>query len=176
MTTKYSRNENGEFVCLECGVTKNRQNTMFYHMKKHAGEMSHICPEPGCGKAFIQKSGLQQHTAQMHTPEGVSLWSCPCCSHSCKMKANLVIHIGRKHGAGWIPAMESNGCTGCKKQFTSVTAYYYHAVQCFQAPDDVADKIAIAFQGSDLTPIVKKSQENGQSQSQEQEQDPTPCA
>ena len=158
MTTKYSRNENGEFVCADCGVVKNRQNTMFYHMKKHAGDMTHVCSVPDSGKAFIQKSGLQQHIAQMHTPGG-TVWSCPCCAHTCKMKANLVIHIGRKHGSGWIPPMDSNGCTGCKKQFTSVTAYFYHAVQCFQAPDEIADKMAIAFQGSDPIP-VKKCQEN----------------
>jgi hypothetical protein len=134
-TTKmtYVRNEKGQFVCPDCGEIKDRQNTMFYHMKKHAGHLTHVCKEPGCGKAFIQKSGLQQHTMQAHPTEGAPLWKCPCCPHTCKMKANLTIHIGRKHGDGWIPPAKDDTCTGCNKSFASVTAYYYHAVQCFQS-------------------------------------------
>jgi len=138
--TTYIRNEKGEFVCPDCGVTKKRQNTMFYHMKMHADDRTHLCTEPGCGKAFIQKSGLQQHRMQAHATEGAPTWTCPCCPHTCKMKANLIIHIGRKHGGDWIPAMGADGCVGCKKQYSSATAYYYHAVQCFreQAPPTVA--------------------------------------
>jgi uncharacterized C2H2 Zn-finger protein len=139
LKTIYVRNENGNFVCPECGVIKERQNTMFYHMKKHTGVLSHPCTVPGCGKAFVQKSGLQQHVLQAHAAEGAPMLSCPCCPHASKMKANLLIHIGRKHGAGWIPPASDGSCTGCKKEFSSVTAYYYHAVQCFrsQAPDNI---------------------------------------
>jgi hypothetical protein len=147
----YVRNEKGQFVCPECGDIKERQNTMFYHMKKHAGEMAHICKEPGCGKAFIQKSGLQQHAMQAHPIEGAPVWNCPCCDHTCKMKANLIIHIGRKHGEGWIPPPSADGaCTGCKRSFSSVTAYYYHAVQCFHAnaSDDIVEKLAMVTETS----------------------------
>jgi hypothetical protein len=147
MNLVYIRNEDG-FVCPEpgCGfsVTKEHQNTMHYHMKKHAGAMSHVCKEPGCGAAFIQKSGLDQHRVQKHT-ETVA-WACPCCDHACKMKANLLIHIGRKHGAGWIPPLTKTGiCSGidCGKMFVSPTAYYYHAVQCFAAPVEMSDKLAL---------------------------------
>ena len=138
----YTRNETGAFVCPDCGIVKERQNTMFYHMKKHAGVLDHICAEPGCGKAFIQKAGLQQHMMQAHPAAGATLWNCPCCDHTCKMKANLIIHIGRRHGAGWIPPAEEGTCTGCKKQFSSATAYYYHAVQCFEAPTHMKEKMA----------------------------------
>jgi len=133
----YIRNADGGFVCPECGEIKARQNTMFYHMKKHAGDAPHVCKEPGCGKAFIQKSGLQQHMMQTHPAEGQApSWTCPAtgCDHVCRMKANLVIHIGRKHGEGWIPPLAEDGCTGCKKTFASPTAYYYHAATCFTAP------------------------------------------
>jgi hypothetical protein len=136
----YIRNEKGEFVCPDCGITKTRQNTMFYHMKKHAGDMKYVCDV--CQKGFIQKSGLQQHKAQAHAAaEESPMWDCPCCDHSCRMKANMLIHIGRKHGDGWIPVVSGVGacdCTGCKKSFSSATAYYYHAVHCFTAPAEIA--------------------------------------
>lgn len=134
----YVRNAAGEFVCPDCGITKNRQNTMFYHMKKHTGEMPHVCGV--CSKGFIQKSGLQQHMVQAH-PEAaaaagcaVTEFACPCCDHKCRMKSNLLIHIARKHGAGWVPAASGpTTCGSCAKSFSSATAYYYHAVFCFAA-------------------------------------------
>ena len=138
----YIKNEDGHFVCPECNVVKTRQNTMHYHMKKHTGVYEHVCEVPGCGKEFLHKSGLQQHTIQAHPTPDATVWSCPYCSHTSKMKANLVIHIGRKHGAGWIPSPSEDGnCTGCKKSFSSVTAYYYHAVKCFTAPPEIAKSL-----------------------------------
>jgi hypothetical protein len=66
------------------------------------------------------------------------------------MKANLLIHIGRKHGAGWIPApamtkdddVKGCECSGCTRPFSSATAYYYHAIQCFAAPPEMLAKLA----------------------------------
>ena len=144
MNTAYIRNAEGDFVCpvAGCGSIKKRQNTMFYHMKKHTGDMSHICSVPGCGAGFIQKSGLDQHVVQKHsTTVG---WSCPFCDHGAKMKANLIIHIGRRHCSDWIPPFtEAGGCGGCKKSFTSEGGYYYHALQCFAAPPDASEKLAL---------------------------------
>jgi len=142
----YIRNAKGEFVCPDCGVIKERQNTMFYHMKKHLGELKHVCTE--CSKGFIQKSGLTQHMLQAHpAPEDLPSWSCPCCDHVSRMKANLMIHIGRKHGDGWIPPL-NNDCTGCDRSFSSATAYYYHAVTCFCPPNELKEKLAaITVQG-----------------------------
>ena len=146
-TTKmtYLRNEAGEFVCPDCGVTKARQNTMFYHMKKHAGILNHVCTV--CSKGFIQKSGLVQHMVQSHpdaavdTGIDVAEHGCPCCPHTCRVKSNLLIHVARKHGSGWVPpASGPTTCSACSKAFSSATAYYYHATQCFRdaAPADIA--------------------------------------
>ena len=128
----YIRNESGLYVCPHCGETKNRQNTMYYHIKKHIGVTDHKCLEPGCGKEFIQKSGLDQHRIQSHPTDSVQLWSCGFCTHSTKSRANLMIHIGRCHSNGWIPKqLESHTCSGCNRRFISDTAYFYHAVGCF---------------------------------------------
>jgi len=151
MSMNYIRTPEGHFLCPEpgCGAIKKRQNTMHYHMKKHAGAMTHACEVAGCGAAFIQKSGLDQHRAQKHN-DSVA-WNCPCCDHASKMKANLIIHIGRKHGSGWIPPLDKSGAcsgcsdstSGCSKTFESATAYYYHAVMCFTAPEEMTDKLAL---------------------------------
>jgi hypothetical protein len=134
----YYKNADGHFVCPECNVVKIRQNTMHYHMKKHTGVYEHVCE---CGKEFLHKSGLSQHKLQAHPAPDASVWDCPCCNHTSKMKANLMIHIGRKHGSGWIPNFTEAGCSGCKKTFSSVTAYYYHAVKCFTAPNNITEHL-----------------------------------
>jgi len=123
----YIRTADGLFKCPFCTVTKERQNTMFYHMKKHTGDMKYICSVPGCDRRFIQKSGLDQHTAQAHPVGDHEMWGCPCCDHSCRMKANMQIHIARMH----LPQSADNGsCAKCDKSFCSATAYFYHAYSC----------------------------------------------
>jgi hypothetical protein len=127
----YIKNDAGLFVCPECGETKNRSNTMYYHIKKHNGALDHVCQEPGCGKRFVHKGGLAQHVAQAHATCEPDV-DCPCCDHSCRTRANLLIHMARKHGEGWIPARDATGnCVGCQKHYATDTAYFYHAVQCF---------------------------------------------
>ena len=134
--SKYIRNESGHFTCPHCDKVTERQNTMFYHLKKHAGDLSYRCTEAGCDRAFIQKSGLQQHVAQAHpdvtdksNPYANHMYTCleENCDHACRMKENLMIHIARKHSP-WIPAY--TGSCLCLKSFASATAYYYHATSC----------------------------------------------
>jgi len=122
---------------------------MHYHLKKHTGEASYACTV--CDKKFIQKSGLTQHMAQIHTTNAPT-WSCPFaeCDHVAKSKANILIHVGRVHGDcgdcggcgdnskdAWIPRYKDN-CVQCGKVFNSAGAYYYHAVSCFATVAPVA--------------------------------------
>jgi hypothetical protein len=176
-TTKYIRTETGAFECHICGDVKFRQNTMYYHMKKHTGETRYRCED--CDRPFISKGALAQHRLHIHnegtaanelpanqpvamaeesaakpkitseeetTPKGapaVAMFECPCCTHTAKTKANMITHIGRKHGVGWIPAPEelcAGGpieCSKCEKHLGSRTAYYYHAVSCFSVPSTI---------------------------------------
>lgn len=134
--SKYTKNDEGRFTCPHCEHTTKGSSGMFYHLKKHAGILDYPCTEPGCTKAFIQKSGLQQHMAQAHSSKDAAnpytqTHACPHegCDHSCSMKPNLLIHIARKHSP-WIPPYTGT-CTKCENTFKSATAYYYHASTCF---------------------------------------------
>jgi hypothetical protein len=134
--SKYIKNDAGEFVCPHCGETKARQNTMFYHIKKHTGDMKYACSVPGCERRFIQKSGLTQHMAQAH-PSSAPEWGCPCCDHTCRMKANMTIHIARMHVESIPPAASgASVCVLCDRTFASATAYYYHAATCFKVTEE----------------------------------------
>lgn len=138
----YIKSDSGEFVCPfdDCGFITAKQNTMHYHQKNHTGDKSHACSV--CPKKFVQKSGLDQHMAQVHRDvadpgniyAGIS-WSCPCCDHVAKMKPNMRVHIMRKHCGTAVPALTANQtCVCCEKTFKSPTAYYYHAATCFDLP------------------------------------------
>lgn len=137
-TSKYIMNAAGLYVCPHCGDTKARKNTMYYHIKKHLATPDYVCPEPGCDKAYYQKSALDQHRLQAHTAVAEKpMWTCPCCEHQSPVKSNVVIHIGRMHGSPWIPAVGEGGgvcCPGCSKSMASPTAYFYHAMSCFGVP------------------------------------------
>jgi hypothetical protein len=138
--SKPNKNEQGHYVCPTCDKTEKVRTTMFYHMKKHAGDFNYTCTVDGCGRSFIQKSGLDQHVAQVHATESPA-FACPCCEQTFRTKANRTIHICRTHGDDWVPAITDNSCTRCNKQFASVTAYYYHAFNCFEVPPSIADKL-----------------------------------
>jgi len=149
--SKYVRNEAGEYLCPHCPFTAKAKNpsTMHYHLKAHSGETKYACTQ--CDKKFIQKSGLTQHMAQVHVDDGCSnsdtqkkiqtCWTCTLCQHVAKTKANMMIHIGRIHGKGWIPPL-NDGCSKCSKKFNSAGAYFYHATTCFEPTPEVATAIA----------------------------------
>lgn len=175
MTIEYKKNEAGLFVCTHKGCTKtfSRQNTMYYHVKRHMNEFSFKCTE--CDKGFIQKSAFLHHMAAVHpgndtvtigqketsvrndivsedptdikdnkmvvdeeikikNPYEGQTFTCPCCSHETRTKANALVHYARLHAKDWIPTYnKDNGCPHCKKTFGSIAAYLYHCTGCVPA-------------------------------------------
>lgn len=155
-TTKYVRNDDGHFVCPDCGKVTEKQNTMYYHIKKnHTKDLPFECKKcAGCPR-FLQKSSYLHHLATIHPEDdggesnpyaGVS-YTCPFgdCGHSTHTKANLLIHYARSHCKAWIPSFTKDcKCSGCKKEFASSSAYLYHSVSCLikSAPPDQASNIS----------------------------------
>jgi hypothetical protein len=152
MTLKYFKNEEGLFVCPDCGVTKKNQSTMHYHIKKHQEELNYICKE--CKKGFLQKQTLDLHMKSKH-PESLRTDSC-CnkrfccpfdnCEFSALTKGNTVIHCLRVHFAEEIKKImnidtttndrKSYHCNECCNDFNSSSAFMYHCKDCISFDKD----------------------------------------
>lgn len=148
MNSKYIKNKNGEFVCPSCSVVKKKQNTMFYHMKKHEGKLPYVCNI--CSKDFIQKSSLELHKLSKHKNEknNNEFYSCPFpdCDFKSLTKANTRIHTIRKHFSEEIEDIDDElYCLSCKKQFQSQTAFLYHAIDCIETEDESKLKLLNTF-------------------------------
>lgn len=157
--SKYVRNDAGHFVCPHCSVVKEKQNTMYYHIKKnHEKDFPFECTHCDTHPKFLQKSAYLHHLATMHAdipdPEGEKNpyagieFSCPSdgCEHTTHTKANMMIHYIRNHCKDWIPSFAKGAaCTCCKGEFGSSSAYYYHAAQCFKgtAPAAHTEKLSL---------------------------------
>jgi hypothetical protein len=156
MTLEYVKNAAGDFVCQhkDCNKSFKRQNTMFYHMKRHMAEFTYTCKD--CDKGFLQKSAYLHHMAAVHPEDkevqvtsndrlldekivnpyaGVS-YKCPIdgCEFDTRTKANALVHYARLHAKDWIaPFDKEKGCSHCKKEFGSAAAYLYHSTGCVPA-------------------------------------------
>jgi hypothetical protein len=151
---KYIRNSAGQFVCPHCDKLTDKQNTMYYHIKKiHDKDLPFECKLCTTNPKFLQKSGYLHHMATIHSDSqseeenpyaGIS-FSCPDCKHTTHTKANMIIHYARTHCKEWVPAFtKETPCTGCSKAFASSSAYLYHSLGCFEthAPNDYANKLS----------------------------------
>jgi len=138
ITERYTVTD-GIYTCKECGKTTTYASTMHYHIaSRHIKEKPYNCSD--CKKGFVQRSLYEKHLAVAHSDTtrnryvGV-YYQCSGCSHTSTTKGNCLIHYTRTH-ASWIPAYKKDSeCTGCKKIFTSSTAYLYHAINCFPIPE-----------------------------------------
>lgn len=156
--SKYIKNADGHFVCPDCGKVTEKQNTMYYHIKKnHTKDLPFECKKCSDAPRFLQKSSYLHHLATLHPEDatadcgsnpyaGVS-FGCVFegCDHSTHTKANLLIHIARSHCKSWIPTFaKGSSCGGCKKEFNSSSAYLYHSIGCLakSAPSDHASMIS----------------------------------
>jgi hypothetical protein len=138
----YIRTPQGTFICPTCGVVKQRQNSMHYHMKKHLEDPSHNCEY--CNKSFLQKQTLELHRRSKHAEQLLEdtirpAFSCPFqgCDFQSHTKGNCVIHCLRVHFHEEItPHLQLlhdrrvYSCLHCRNEYQSTTAFYYHIKNC----------------------------------------------
>ena len=142
----YLRNEAGDYVCHECGITKKKQNTMHYHMKTHLGVLPNTCQF--CAKSFLQKQQLDIHLTTNAGKGGhpdvdletVILYECPFegCEFKSANKGNCRTHCMRIHVAEETTALLERGdeisCRNCSDVFNSLGQFYYHSLKCIHLP------------------------------------------
>ena len=141
MPYSYQKNADGLYVCSLCGETKNRQNTMHYHMKTHEGRLPYECNF--CAKQFLQAYTLEIHKKTQHEREENNLLHCPvekCCFKGTTTKSNLLIHFTRRHCHKEVEKIlqmndDVYNCKQCGKNMKSSTAFYYHALSCITIED-----------------------------------------
>ena len=131
---EYLKNENNQFVCPSCGIIKDRQNTMHYHMKKCLGN-THKCKL--CTAEFIQQHSLDIHMHTDHPQHAtiiVETHKCPFtgCPYSSLNKGNTRVHYIRNHCKDYISMIKAkdNTCLACNVEFSSAPAFMYHAPYC----------------------------------------------
>ena len=140
--SKYIRNEAGHFVCPTCGIVKEKQNTMYYHMKRHEEEMPHTCKV--CRKGFLQRQTLDLHMRSKHADApAYKDYVCPHadCEFSAHTKGNCRTHYFRVHcseevGELLVHDKEAGTieCIGCDRSFNSLGLFYYHCSECIVLP------------------------------------------
>jgi uncharacterized C2H2 Zn-finger protein len=133
MVFEYKKNDSGLYVCGICGETKEKQNTMHYHMKRHEGTKSHKCEH--CLESFYQKIELTNHIKIIHKKEGPSI-HCPSCDAAFHTKAQCSIHVARLHLQDYTKkSMQPNAdatktytCLICNKICNSHPSILYHMI------------------------------------------------
>lgn len=142
---KYKKNEQGQFICPTCNITKKNQSTMHYHIKTHKNEYQHTCKY--CDKQFLHKNMLDVHMKSRHSNIEEKSYNCvyEICAKQCHTKGQMMVHFMRIHAKELCaPYQEKNqilktsACTKCEKQFESDTAFYYHSFTCLQPQENDA--------------------------------------
>ena len=149
MVFQYTKNDAGLYVCGICSETREKQNTMHYHLKKHEGVMPHACSQ--CDKAFVQKQGLDDHVRIHHSGAEPPL-TCPFndCAKKFQAKGQLRVHIARNHIRTmvdkWISKVEATGnfhCSHCNEDKKSESAILYHVIDHAKADLTMREKLML---------------------------------
>ena len=121
-------------------------------MKKHMEEKEFKCK--ACKKAFLHKQALETHIAARHPRDAADrpAFSCPFegCEFIAASKGNVRTHCMRIHFVEEItPLLERDTdtgaivCTACTDSFSSLPAFYYHAIKCIEVPHTDARAAAL---------------------------------
>ena len=137
MVYEYIKNSAGYYVCNICGETREKQNTMHYHLKSHEDHLAYRCNH--CKAEFKAKYSLEVHINTQHARIEENLYRCPidgCKFKGTTAKSNLLIHYVRMHCKDEAESIRSDlTCKVCEKKSNSLTAFHYHVGSCIKIQD-----------------------------------------
>ena len=94
----YSHNycHHNEMTCDICGVVVLGNNSMSrHHLKNHATQLDHLCPE--CGQGFKARSYLRHHVLMNHTEPANRPFPCKLCNKGFYSNVKLTQHMNGVH-------------------------------------------------------------------------------
>ena len=152
MVFTYKKNEQGLYVCTVCNETREKQNTMYYHILKHEGTKSYACSH--CDKKFYQKYALDNHIQLTHSTAPIVGIQCPfdSCKGTFQKKEHCRAHIARNHLRKLLDPLiqkkkdsKVHNCTTCNREFNSYPAILYHVMDHLKgtADPELKKKLAV---------------------------------
>lgn len=149
MPYKYTRNENGLFVCEQCKKTTIHRSTMFYHYQKHDNKKEfecELCDFTGLTQQILDLHRDSRHRDQIHEAELRPIVKCPFegCNFKDIRKGNTITHFMRTHLVKEVNAIMNKikttdgrtefRCKTCDDSKKNLGSFLYHSVSCIVLP------------------------------------------
>jgi len=147
------------YKCADCDKGFIQKSAFLHHMAAiHPGNDTIRIPNKDANANIVKNAivsedplpyddGINKNSIndiKIKNPYEGQTFTCPCCKHETRTKANALVHYARLHAKDWIPAYnKDNGCSHCKKTFGSIAAYLYHCTGCIPANKTHRDAISL---------------------------------
>ena len=147
------------YKCADCDKGFIQKSAFLHHMAAiHPGNDTVRIPNKDANANIVKNTiisedplpydeGTNKNSVddiKIKNPYEGQTFTCPCCKHETRTKANALVHYARLHAKDWIPAYnKDNGCSHCKKTFGSIAAYLYHCTGCIPANKTHRDAISL---------------------------------
>jgi KRAB domain-containing zinc finger protein len=131
------------FKCEECDKGFIQKSAFLHHMAAiHPGNDTITIPNKNKNKTqetdvrvsedpIAVVNDNDNNDIKIKNPYDGQRFTCPCCQHVTRTKANALVHYARLHAKDWIPTYNKDtGCSHCNKTFGSIAAYLYHCTGC----------------------------------------------
>jgi len=144
------------FMCKECDKGFIQKSAFLHHMAAvHPGNITISIPNKNKNRDNTNSvsedptidvnidNNANNTDIKIKNPYEGQNFTCPCCQHVTRTKANALVHYARLHAKDWIPTYNKDaGCTHCNKTFDSIAAYLYHCTGCVPTNKTHRDNIS----------------------------------
>jgi predicted RNA-binding Zn-ribbon protein involved in translation (DUF1610 family) len=149
MPYKYIKNDNGLFVCEQCGKTTIHRSTMFYHYQKHQNNKEfecEFCDFTALTQQILDLHRDSRHRVQIQEQDLRPIIHCPFneCQFKDIRKGNVITHFMRSHLQQEVNQIlnKEKGekgneyhCKTCDDKKKNLGSFLYHSVSCISLPE-----------------------------------------